>query len=91
MVLAYGYWHSITHGSANITLKLGSEDQSLSKAEVIFMDSKGAVLASGIVDDRFDFVNLIHPEVGNCQKFAKGPSSKETRKLWQKCLDYLGD
>ena len=87
LVLGYGYWHSKTHGSVNITLKYGSEDQALSKAEVVFMDSKGSLLAEGRVDDRYDFVNLIHPKIGDCQKFAKGPSTKEKRELWQECFE----
>lgn len=44
------YWHLITHSSVNIDLSLKNEDQQLSKAEVLFMNSDGNVLAGGIRD-----------------------------------------
>jgi hypothetical protein len=87
IVLAYGYWHSITHGSALIDLTFEGEDQKLlSKAEVLFMDADGNVLATGVRDEKHNYIHLIHPAVGDCHEAVKGVSSKASRKLWQECF-----
>jgi hypothetical protein len=90
MVLGYGYWHSVTHGSAYIDLSFETSDKIkkdiLSKAEVFFIDSDGKILAKGIRDEEHNYVHLIHPEAGDCHEVAKGPSSKESRRLWQECF-----
>lgn len=86
-VIAYGYWHSITHASVNIDLSLKNADhQFLSKAEVLFMDADGKVLARGVRDEAYDFVHLIHPEAGDCHEVAKAASAKDSGKLWQQCF-----
>lgn len=93
LVLAYGYWHSMTHGIAYIVLTLKADDNkiqvvingSLENAEVFFMDKDGIVLAKGVNTDR-NYLHLIHPEVGDCHEIVKPVSNSETRSLWQECL-----
>lgn len=86
LVLAFGYWHSITHASANINLKSTFKTGTLSKAEVLFMDSNENILARGVTDEKHHHVYLIHPEVGSCHDFSKSPSTKKSRQLWQHCF-----
>ena len=53
-ILGYGYWHSSTHASFNIQLNfknVNKEPKTIPKAEIIFMDSEGRVLAHGISDE----------------------------------------
>ena len=90
IVLVYGYWHSITHGSAHIDLFMKSSDKekqiTLSMAEVLFMDPGGIVLARGISDEKNNYIHLIHPKVGDCHDLIKEVSHSESRKLWQECF-----
>lgn len=86
VTLAFGYWHSITHGSANIDLRSTFGEQALSKADVFFMDANDEILAKGIKADKYNHIYLIHPEVGNCHDFSNSPSTKKSRQLWQDCF-----
>jgi hypothetical protein len=91
LILGYGYWHSSTHASFHVELKMedetGKDLKSLPGAEVKFLDSEGRVLATGISDERYNFVHLIHPEVGDCHDVEKeAPFSKAARNAWQKCF-----
>jgi len=56
-ILGYGYWHSVTHASFYIHLDTKKADRQQServpKAEVLFLDSAGLVLARGISDQQF--------------------------------------
>lgn len=94
VLLAYGYWHSITHASAYIGLvfkaSTKNKQKSLQNAEVIFFNSNGDVLAKGVNDKTYNFIHLIHPKVGDCHKVVKvTTSSRESRELWQKCSKQL--
>ena len=93
-ILAYGYWHSSTHAQFHVTLNFKNANNSNSlpfhKSEISFLDSEGHVLASGKVDEKLHYVQLIHPEVGNCYEKAKSiPSSKKSRMIWQDCYKHL--
>jgi hypothetical protein len=93
VVLAYGYWHTITHASAYISLALKTptknKQESLQKAEVTFFNSNGGVLAKGVSDEKYNFIHLIHPKVGDCHEAEKITSSIESREFWQKCYKQL--
>lgn len=94
VVLAYGYWHAITHASAFISLALNSStkksQESLQKADVTFFNSKGDVLARGVSDEKYNFIHLIHPEVGDCHEAEKkAPFSADSREIWRKCHNQL--
>lgn len=90
LVLGYGYWHSITHASAHIDLvfKAGERGKSerLSKAQVLFMNVVGQVLAKGVSDEKYDFIHLIHPQAGDCHERVKQVPQKEARIVWQQCF-----
>ncbi len=93
-ILGYGYWHSSTHASFHIQLHFKDDTrvkpETIPKAEVIFLDSDGRVLASGISDEQHNYVHLIHPEVGDCHDIEKSASfSKEARESWQECFEHL--
>jgi hypothetical protein len=93
-ILAYGYWHSSTHAQFDVTLNFKNINNGNSlpflKAEIAFLDSKRRILASGKVEEKFHYVQLIHPQVGNCYEKAKSiPSSKKSRKIWQECYKHL--
>ena len=94
VVLAYGYWHTITHASAYIGLDFKTpaknKQESLPKAEVTFFNSKGDVLANGVSDENYNFIHLIHPKVGDCHEAEKiTGSSMESREFWKKCFKQL--
>jgi hypothetical protein len=93
-ILGYGYWHSSTHASFYIQLDFKSvnseKPKTIPKAEILFLDSEGRVLASGISDEQYNYVHLIHPEVGDCHEAEKlASSSKEARESWQECFEHL--
>ena len=85
-ILGYGYWHSSTHASFYIQLnftEVNKEPKTIPKAQIIFMDSEGRVLAHGISDEQYNFVHLIHPEVGDCHEVEKlASSSKKAKASW---------
>lgn len=93
-VLGFGYWHSSTHASFHV--QLGFKDASREKlkpapkVEILFRDSQGNTLASGISDDKYNFIHLIHPVVGDCHEVEKSAaSSKLARQAWQECFEHL--
>jgi len=92
-ILGYGYWHSSTHASFHIQLNfkdVNKELKTIPKAEMIFMDSEGRVLAHGISDEQYNYVHLIHPEVGDCHEVERlASSSKEAKESWQECFEQL--
>ena len=57
-------------------------------AEVLFLDSEGRVLANGISDAQYNYVHLIHPEVGDCHQIEQlAPFSRQARGNWQDCFE----
>ena len=93
-ILGYGYWHAATHASFYIRLTVTDGNKGkpkpLPKAEITFFDSEGSVLANGISDEHYNYVHLIHPEVGDCHEIEKlAPFSKEARESWQECFEQL--
>ena len=93
-IIAYGYWHAATHAQFHVTLNFKNfppeKPLLFPKAQVIFLDSERHILASGKVDEKIHYVQLVHPEVGNCYEKAKRvASSKESRTIWQKCYKHL--
>jgi hypothetical protein len=93
-VLGYGYWHSSTHASFHIQLQFEDDNREkleiIPMAEILFLDSEGRMLAKGISDSQYNYVHLIHPEVGDCHEIEKSAlSSKEARESWQVCFEHL--
>lgn len=93
-ILGYGYWHSSTHASFHIQINFkdvtNGKPKTIPKAELIFLDSEGRVLANGISDEQYNYVHLIHPEVGDCHEVEKlASSSKKARESWQECFEQL--
>ena len=90
MVLAYGYWHSVTYGSANINLAYKSSGMKelglLPLAEVVFLNTDGDILAKGMSDEKHGYVHLINSGGVNCDAINK-PYSKEGKKLWKECFN----
>ena len=88
VVLAYGYWHALSHDSAYIDLTLETSDTAkkdlLSKARVLFIDVHGDILAQGVRDEEYDFIHLVHPTAGDCHQFEKNAAySNASKKLWR--------
>ncbi len=93
-ILGYGYWHAYTHASfyIHVDVKDGAKGGpgTIAEAEISLLDSERRVLATGIGDEHYNYVHLIHPEVGDCQEVEKTASfSKESRKAWQECFEQL--
>jgi hypothetical protein len=93
-ILGYGYWHSSTHASFHIQLDFKDDTMGklkiIPKAEVFFLDSEGRMLAKGISDEQYNYVHLIHPEVGDCHEIEKLASfSKGGKESWQECFEHL--
>jgi len=93
-ILGYGYWHSLKHASFHIQLDFNNESDGTQKSRprvrIKFLDSKGRVLAHGISDDHYNFVHLIHPEVGDCHEVEQSASvSKSGKNAWQACFEDL--
>ena len=93
-ILGYGYWHSYTHASFHVSIDLkkagSNKPVPLPKAEIDFLDSQGRPLASGIGDEQYNYVHLIHPVVGDCHAVEKAAvTSKEARSAWQECFEHL--
>ncbi|MBQ0719318.1 MAG: hypothetical protein KBT88_13185 [Gammaproteobacteria bacterium] len=91
IVIAYGYWHSISHGSAYIDLTFETPDtikkDLLSKARVLFLDAEGNILAAGERDKEYNFVHLIHPSAGDCHAVEnRAASSGKAKKQWRDCF-----
>ena len=92
-VLAFGYWHSTTHATFYISLKMAGEiddtDPSAARAKVQFLDSNGSVLADGARDRQYGFIRLIHPVYGDCHDVEKlAAFSKDARESWQECFEH---
>jgi len=93
-ILGYGYWHSITHASFHVQIDFkndtkGTQD-TIPKTEVEFLDSEGRVLAQGISDDQYNFVHLIHPEVGDCHEVERAATySASGKTAWQECFEHM--
>ncbi len=93
-ILGYGYWHSVTHASFFIQLNFKDVNRkklkAIPEAEILFLDAMGNVLANGTSDEQYNYVHLIHPEVGDCHEVEKlAAFSKEARKSWQECFEHL--
>lgn len=93
-VLVYGYHHSITHGTLYAQIDIqgdsGSGPTSLSGTEVIFQDAEGNLLATGRGDQNYNFIHLIHPEIGDCRDAEQAAlSSSDTRTAWQRCFERI--
>ena len=91
-ILAFGYWHSITHASFYVSLTVAGAaadaKTSTPEAKVQFLDSKGTVLANGVRDQQYNYVHLIHPTYGDCHEAEEMAAfSKEARTTWQACYE----
>ena len=59
-------------------------------AKVTFHDSEGKILAEGISDDRYHYIHLIHPDVGDCYELENAATtSRAGRRAWQECFAVL--
>lgn len=93
LVLGYGYWHGTTHGAFSITLRLPADKEQgirgfVPGADVILRDAMGLELARGRTDSQYNFVRLVHPQVGDCnvaEQAAMG--STAGRSAWQTCFE----
>ena len=92
-VLAFGYWHSITHSSLYVSLSIASEADHQTpppiETKVRFLDSSGNVLANGVRDTQYNFVRLIHPVYGDCHEVEKAAAfSHQAKAAWQECFEH---
>jgi hypothetical protein len=68
-VLGYGWWHSTTHATFNVTLRdAAAKDAygSVKGAELAFLDEAGKALATGKTDGKYGVVWVAHPTAGYC-------------------------
>ena len=69
-ILGYDFWHSTTHASFHVQINF--KDFAREKPRKIhFLNSDGYVLAKGIVDEQYNYVHFIHPEVGDWPRRRK--------------------
>jgi hypothetical protein len=57
--LGWGYWHNVTHASLQVTVLDGQ--QPLRRADLVFMDEAGQVLAAGRLDEPWGLFSSSHP------------------------------
>ena len=68
-ILGYGWWHSATHATFNVTLRDAAAKEtygSVKGAELAFLDESGRVLARGKTDGKYGVVWVAHPSAGYC-------------------------
>ena len=59
-------------------------------AEITLLSAEGTPLARGYSDQRYNFVHLLHPEVGDCHEAeAAAMTSTTGRTAWQECFAQL--
>jgi hypothetical protein len=94
VVLGWGYWHSKTHATLNVSLHDVSPNtdrvsyDQVVNADIVFMDTNGVVLAAGRIREPYGLLSLSHPEVGDCSRFEREANSNaDTRKSWQICFE----
>ena len=78
-ILGYGYYHSKTHGTLHVQIdRQGSnanEPASFPDTEILFQDAEGNLLATGTSDTNYNFIHLMHPEIGDCRDAKRAASS----------------
>jgi hypothetical protein len=96
-VLGWGYWHSITHATLNLSLhdlSLKTDRQAygrVASADIVFMSAKGAVLAEGKIREPYGVLALSHPEAGDCSRYERDATggSAEARQAWRRCFEAM--
>jgi hypothetical protein len=59
-------------------------------AKVVFFDIEGKTLAEGVSDEKYHYVHLLHPEVGDCYELeSAATTSRSGRTAWQECYAIL--
>lgn len=59
-------------------------------AEVTLFDGAGRVFAKGVGDEKYNFLHLIHPTVGDCHEIeSASTTSRQGRSAWQDCYEQL--
>ena len=94
VILGYGYWHSTTHASFHVQIDFKDEangtQKTVPKTEVEFLDPEGRVLAHGVSDDQYNYIHLIHLEVGDCHEVERSAAySTSGRTAWQECFGHM--
>ncbi|MGB5718130.1 MAG: hypothetical protein WBN81_13695 [Gammaproteobacteria bacterium] len=92
--LGYGFWHSLTHAAFHVQLDFRDHDSGIQeifpKVGIEFLDTEGRVLAQGVSDEHYNYVHLIHPEVGDCHEAEQSaPFSVEGNNAWETCFEHL--
>lgn len=93
-ILGYGYWHSITHATFHIQIDFKDDargtQQAVPRTEIDLLDSEGRMLAHGKSGDQYNYIHLIHPEVGDCHEVERSASlSTSGKTAWQECHGQL--
>ncbi|MCP8686596.1 hypothetical protein [Marinobacterium sedimentorum] len=90
-VLGYGYWHGVTHAAFSISTQMPGATGGrgfVPGAEIILRDAAGLELARGRNAMQYNFVRLIHPQVGDCNAAEQAAAgSSAGRKAWQACFE----
>jgi hypothetical protein len=96
VVLGWGYWHMVTHATLNLSLydvSLKTDRRAygqVMKADIVFMNAAGAVLAAGAIREPYGVLSISHPEVGDCSRYEREASfSVEARREWQGCFEAM--
>jgi hypothetical protein len=93
LVLAYGYYHAVTHGWLYVNLidtSVKSYAGNIRNAEVLLLDADGKLLAHAKSDDQVGVVRLIHPQAGDCAVEERSASTSSTAgDRWQQCFETL--
>jgi hypothetical protein len=90
LLLGFGYWYSVTHGSVNFRLQSQAQPNGnlFPSAEIILMDKNGKVLARGINGKHkiYSNIHLIHPEIGSCMMDKQSSLTIDGKISWQTCF-----
>jgi hypothetical protein len=91
-VLGYGYWQGATHATFYISVQASGGAAGgqgfVPGAELILRDAKGRELARGRNDERYNFVRLSHPQLGDCHAAEQAATTgTQARTAWQACFE----
>jgi len=92
LIYGYGYWRSLNYGYAQVSLNFNMSDSSeiniLPNAKVQFINTDQTILATGLSDEKYNFVYLKHPSQVDCHKIVKNKNLSFTEAGYkrQRCL-----
>ena len=91
VVLAYGYWFGVTHGSLYITVLDVSDREhtrDVKPVQLVFEDATGRVLARAAESEKSGAIFVTSPSEYDCYEIEQRATfSLDAREEWSKCFE----